>query len=109
MVIESICLGYGSDLGYVLAEGGGQGEADKLIGMGAGFACGVHFHLVDLFVARKETVVGVFVERPEADKQSDGHTGAETDDVEGAVHLVVDEVTPGSFEEALYHMDGERK
>ena len=109
MVIESICLGYGSDLGDVLAEGGGQREADELIGMGTGFACGVHFHLVDLLVAGQETVVGVFIDYPEADEEGYGHAGAEADDVEGAVNFIVDEVTPGGFKEALYHTNGGRK
>jgi len=104
MVLKPIRFGHGGDLGEVLAEGCREGKADGLLGIHYATVAGViHFHLVDLFVSGKETVIGIFVENPEADQEGDGHTGAEADDIEGAVDFIVDEVTPGGGEEALEH------
>ena len=101
MVVEAIRFCHGCDLGDVLAEGSGQGEADQLIGADAVMAGGVHFHLVDLLVARQEAVISVFIDDPEADQKGYGHAGAEADDIEATIDFIVDEATPGGGEETL--------
>jgi hypothetical protein len=104
MRVEEIGFGYGGDLGEILAKGGSEGEAIFFLGVGAAMVAGaVHFYLIDLLISGKEPVIGIFIEHPKADQEGNGHTGAEADDVEGAIDFVVDEVTPGGFEEALYH------
>jgi hypothetical protein len=104
MRVEEIGFGYGGDLGEILAKGGSEGEAIFFLGVDAVTVAGVvHFYLIYLQISREEVVVGIFVEHPKADQQGDRHPGAEADDVEGAIDFVVDEVTPGGFEEALYH------